>query len=173
METIFGLPAHALLVHIPVALIPLSALGAIVIAVSERWRERIGWVVVGVAGFATIASQLAVTSGEELEEAVDENQLVERHAELGETFFWFALAFFLIVLALMIWDTMRRRRVARVEAVTGRNAVGIALSVLVIVASLGIGVRVYQVGHSGAKAVWQEDSSALQGGEGSGEEGEG
>jgi uncharacterized membrane protein len=83
MDRIFGLPAHPLLVHIPVALIPLSALGAIVIAVSERWRRRIGWVVVGVAGFAAIASQLAVTSGEELEEAVDESELVHRHAELG------------------------------------------------------------------------------------------
>jgi hypothetical protein len=172
METIFGLPAHALLVHIPVALIPLSALGAVVIAVSERWRDRIGWVVVGVAGFATIASQLAVTSGEELQEAVDESALVDRHAELAETFFWVALAFFAVVLALMIWDTVRRRRIARGgPAAAGRTA-GIVLSVVVIAASLGICVRVYQVGHSGAKAVWQEQAGEAAGGE-AGEAGEG
>jgi Kef-type K+ transport system membrane component KefB len=176
METIFGLPAHALLVHIPVALIPLSALGAVVIALSERWRERIGWVVVGVAGFATIASQLAVSSGEELQEALDaEGALVERHAELAETFFWVALVFFAIVLALMVWDTLRRRRMARGEPADTGRVLGIVLSVLVIVASIGVGVRVYQVGHSGAKAVWQEDAGAFAGGEGgeAGEAGEG
>jgi hypothetical protein len=43
-------------------------------------------------------------------EAVDESELVHRHAELGETFFWFALAFFLTVLALMLWDAIQRRR---------------------------------------------------------------
>jgi hypothetical protein len=166
METIFGLPAHALLVHIPVALIPLSALGAVVIAMSE-WRDRIGWVVVGVAGFATIASQLAVTSGEELQEAVDDTALVDRHAELAETFFWVALAFFAVVLALMIWDTVRRRRIARGGPATAGRTAGIVLSVLVIAASLGICVRVYQVGHSGAKAVWQEQAGeAGEAGEG-------
>ena len=43
---LFGLPAHPLLVHIPVALIPLCAAGAIVMVVSASWRQRIGWVVV-------------------------------------------------------------------------------------------------------------------------------
>jgi hypothetical protein len=174
METIFGLPAHALLVHIPVALIPLCALGAIVIAVSERWRQRIGWVVVALAGLTAAASQLAVSSGEEFQEALDEDtELVERHAELGETFFWFALAFFLIVLALMIWDTMRRRRVGQGASTSARTTAGLVLSILVVVASLGVGYRVYQVGHSGAKSVWQDEAGALQGGdagEGSGEE---
>jgi hypothetical protein len=73
----------------------------------------------------------------------------------------------------MLWDAIQRRRVANGAEVAGRSAVGVALSVLVIAASLGIGLRVYQVGHSGAKAVWQENAAALHGGEGSGEEGEG
>jgi magnesium-transporting ATPase (P-type) len=170
METIFGLPAHALLVHIPVALIPLSALGAIVIAISERWRERIGWVVVAIAGFATVASQLAVTSGEELQESLSRDRaLVEQHAELGETFSWVALAFFTVVLALMIWDSMRRRRRAGGEPGTSRT-IGIVLSVLVVAASIGVSVRVYQVGHSGAKAVWQDLAGPAAG---EGEAGEG
>jgi hypothetical protein len=58
INTIFGLPAHPLLVHIPVALIPLCAIGAVVIAISPRWRQRIGWVVVVLAGVTVVASQL-------------------------------------------------------------------------------------------------------------------
>ena len=60
-----------------------------------------------------MASQLAAGSGEALQDAMDKDTaLVERHAELGETFVWFAFAFFLAVLALMVWDTMQRRRAA-------------------------------------------------------------
>ncbi len=107
---LFGLPAHPLLVHVPVALIPLCAVGAIVIVVSTSWRQRIGWVVVLLAGVAVVASQLAASSGEEFQEALDkESELIHRHAELGETFVWFAIAFFVALLALMIWDTMQRR----------------------------------------------------------------
>ena len=110
LGNLFGLPAHPLLVHIPVALIPLCAVGAIVIVVSASWRQRIGWVVVVLAGVAVVASQLAASSGEEFQEALDkESELIHRHAELGETFVWFAIAFFVALLALMIWDTMQRR----------------------------------------------------------------
>lgn len=40
--TLFGLPLHPLVVHAAVVLLPLAALGAIVIAVSERARKRYG-----------------------------------------------------------------------------------------------------------------------------------
>ena len=51
IETIFGLPAHPLLVHIPVVLIPLCAAGAVWIVVWPSWRPRIGWIVVALSGF--------------------------------------------------------------------------------------------------------------------------
>ena len=45
MDKISGLPAHPLLVHIPVVLVPLAVLGTIVIAVSRKMRDRLGWIV--------------------------------------------------------------------------------------------------------------------------------
>jgi len=164
---IFGLPAHPLVVHIPIALIPLCAIGAVVMVISPRWRQRIGWVVVGLAGIAVVASQLAVGSGQALEDALDEQSaLLERHAELGETFVWFALVFFLALLALMIWDTKQRRKTAAAEDQADRKGVsrstaGVILSVLVVLTGVGASYRVYQVGHSGAKAVWLGDASAF------------
>jgi magnesium-transporting ATPase (P-type) len=158
---LFGLPAHPLLVHAPVALIPLCAAGAILIVVSASWRQRIGWVVVVLAGVAGVASQLAASSGEALQEALDrESQLIHRHAELGETFVWFAIAFFVALLALMIWDTMQRRAAAGAgdndsAAPTGRTVM-LILSIVVVITAVGASYRVYQVGHSGAKAVWSE-----------------
>ena len=168
LETIFGLPAHPLLVHIPVALIPLCAIGAIAMVISSTWRQRVGWVVVVIAGVAVVASQLAVGSGETLEEAMgEESQFLERHAELGETFVWFALVFFLAILALMIWDAMRRRKAAGEEddhepkRVSGRVA-SLILSIVVVITAVVASYRVYEVGHSGAKAVWSEDTVGSQ-----------
>ena len=165
---LFGLPAHPLLVHIPVALIPLCAVGAIVIVVSASWRQRIGWIVVVLAGVAAVASQLAASSGEEFQEALDkESELIRRHAELGETFVWFAIALFVALLAMMIWDTMQRR--AETGAGEGDQkeragrTVALILSNVVVITALGASYRVYQVGHSGAKAVWSEVAGASDG----------
>ncbi len=122
---LFGLPAHPLLVHVPVALIPLCAVGAIVIVVSPSWRQRIGWIVAALAGLAVVASQLAASSGEEFQEALDkESELIHRHAELGETFVWFAIAFFVALLALMIWDTTQRRAQAGTGASDPKEPAG-------------------------------------------------
>ena len=111
IETIFGLPAHPLLVHIPVVLIPLCAVGAIWIVVWPSWRPRIGWIVVALSGFTVIMSKLAADSGEAFEDALDkESTLLEHHVELGDTFVWFALVFFVSVLALMLWDRAQRRK---------------------------------------------------------------
>ena len=133
---LFGLPAHPLLVHIPVALIPLCAVGAIVIVVSASWRQRIGWVVVLLAGVAVVASQLAASSGEELQEALDkESELIHRHAELGETFVWFAIAFFVALLALMIWDTMQRRAEAGAGDTDSNGSTGRTVALVLSIAS--------------------------------------
>ncbi len=172
LEKIFGLPAHPLLVHIPVAMIPLCAVGAIVMVVSASWRQRIGWVVVALAGVTVVASQLAASSGEAFEEALDDrSQLIRRHAELGETFVWFAIAFFVALLALMIWDTVQRRRDASGTGETGSKetsgrTVALLLSVVVVITAAGATYRVYQVGHSGAKAVWSEDAGTFGGSSG-------
>ena len=168
LEKIFGLPAHPLLVHIPVALIPLCAVGAIMMVVSKSWRQRIGWVVVVLAGVAVVASQLAVGSGEAFEEALDEeSQLLQSHAELGETFVWFAIAVFVAALALMVWDTMQRRAEAGAKETVAKGSTGrtvaLILSVVVVITAVGASFRVYQVGHSGAKAVWSEDAGAFGG----------
>ena len=51
ITTIMGVPAHPLMVHVPVVLVPLSLIGALLMFI-PRWRERIGWVTVVLAGAA-------------------------------------------------------------------------------------------------------------------------
>jgi hypothetical protein len=177
IETIFGLPAHPLLVHIPVVLIPLCAAGAIWIVVWPSWRPRIGWIVVALSGFTVVMSKLAADSGEAFEDALDkESTLLEHHVELGDTFVWFALVFFVSVLALMLWDRAQRRKDDPSGGSDGRvratSPAAIVLSILVVVTAAAASFRVYQVGHSGAESVWDKDAGSFDSsGPGSGEEG--
>jgi hypothetical protein len=47
MDTLFGLPAHPLLVHMPIVLIPLAAIGVVVMLIKPAWHQRYRWVVLG------------------------------------------------------------------------------------------------------------------------------
>ena len=81
LTSIDGLPAHVLLVHIPVVLIPLGAAGA----VAMLWppvRRAIGWWVAGLLVIAGIATQLAIESGKSLREYVHRTALVRAHCLL-------------------------------------------------------------------------------------------
>jgi uncharacterized membrane protein len=52
MDTLFGLPAHPLLVHIPIVLLPLAAIGVIVMLIKPAWHRRYRWIVLamGIVG---------------------------------------------------------------------------------------------------------------------------
>ena len=67
---LFGLPAHPLLVHVPVVMVPLAALGAIAIVVRPRWRRSAGPIVLALAFVGGLGTQLAMMSGEDLQGAV-------------------------------------------------------------------------------------------------------
>lgn len=69
MKSILGLPAHPLFAHIPVVLIPLAAIGA-VLMLWPRLRDRIGWFVVAIVFVAGLSTQLVISSGQSLREYV-------------------------------------------------------------------------------------------------------
>ncbi len=157
-RTIWGIPAHPLFVHIPVVLLPLVGIGAVAMAVSHRVRERFGWLVLGLAIIAGISTQLAIGSGQALEDSVDRSAALRHHISIAESLRPLALLLFLFALALMLFD----RRAAGAwpfRQAGARRAVSPvvmgALSVLTIVAAIGANVRLFQIGDSGATATWQ------------------
>jgi uncharacterized membrane protein len=151
LDTINGLPVHPLIVHAVVVLLPLSALGAVAIAVRPSWRARYGNLVIIVAALTTLLIPLATSSGERLEARVGDPG---RHAELGDTLIWFALPLLVVVIAL-VW--LHRRR-----GVMDRSpALRLAVAALVVVIAGANLVQVFRVGESGARAVWQTTGRAV------------
>ena len=66
-DTVLGLPVHPLVVHAVVVLVPLSAVGAVAIALVPRWRERYGVLVLLLSTAALAMVPVATRSGDSLE----------------------------------------------------------------------------------------------------------
>ena len=50
----FGLPLHPLAVHVPVVLLPLGALGVLLVLLVPRWRTLLAWPVIAVTAGVTV-----------------------------------------------------------------------------------------------------------------------
>ncbi|MET7452128.1 DUF2231 domain-containing protein [Streptomyces sp. NPDC005574] len=165
LTVVNGLPAHVLIVHFVVVLIPLCALAVVVGAVWPSAARRMG-VVLPLLALVTLASvPLASHAGEWLEERVAGTALVRRHAELGDGLLPWAAGLFL--LAIVVWWAARRSAAAEAGSaeqagpVASRSAsvVRVAAAVLCVGVAAGAVVDVYRIGDSGAKAAWQNGYS--------------
>lgn len=108
MDSLFGIPAHPLVVHAAVVFVPLAAIGIIAISVSAKVRRRLGVVVVGLAVLAVGFVGLAQQSGESLQEQVQRTQLVKEHTRMGENVLPWALGMLAFSGGLVALDLWRR-----------------------------------------------------------------
>jgi Predicted membrane protein (DUF2231) len=120
ISSIFGVPAHPLLVHIPIVLLPLAGVGAIAMAFSARLRARIGWIVVVLTAVAFVGIHFAVESGESLEDHVDRTAALSEHTSLAESMQALSFVFLVVVVGLMALDWWTRRA----ERTEGSNEAG-------------------------------------------------
>lgn len=151
LNNLFGLPAHPLLVHLPVVMIPMAAAGAIILAIFPKYFARFGWWVTGMSFIGAIGAILAAGSGEALEEKVDRSSTLHDHAELGESARLFAVLLFVVLVVVMLARKYRAADMAK-------KAVSVAVSVLIVAAAAVAGWVTVQTGHTGAKASWCEVS---------------
>lgn len=144
-DTIFGLPVHALVVHAVVVLVPLSALGAIVIALVPRWSRRFGVLVVLGALAGTGAAFVAERSGRQLASRVG---YPETHGSLGEKEKWFAASLLIVTAALWWWD----RSHAEQPRTVGIKVLA-AIVIFVAITAAGWTIR---TGHTGSEVVYDQ-----------------
>ena len=181
MEKIGGVAAHPLLVHVPVVLIPLAALGALAMLVWPASRRHINWITAGAAIVGALGTILAASAGEGLQETLEHSegpsQAVRHHAQLGEDARTFAIIFAIVIVAFVAWEFMSHRKAtaagssaASPEAVKKMRMMLLAgAAVTVIVGGLAT-YKIVDAGHSGAKSTWgdvgQQQSSSGDSGSG-------
>lgn len=165
IDKLFGLPAHPLLVHLPVVLLPIAALGAILLVAFPRLLPRYGWLVLGFAGLGTIGAFLAAGSGETLQESLrasgkQPSPSLGRHTELGDQTRVMALVFTLVLAAFVVFAWWRRRVGEEKAVATTKKpklVVGVLGAVLVVSAALSTW-WIVETGHNGAKSTWENVS---------------
>ncbi len=173
LETLFNLPAHPLLVHIPVVLVPLAGLIALVMAFKTAWLDKLGWWLVGLTGVGMIGAILAAGSGEGLEDMQREGETAARedHFELGELARSLSILFFLVVLAVVAlrWYAKRKGGEAGAWAFI-RSKTGAIVAAVLLVLSAGAATWTMAVaGHQGAKLAWCEETHNCSTGGGEGD----
>lgn len=148
-STIFGLPAHPLVVHAVVVLVPLAALSGLTVAVWPAARARYAPHALAVATLALISVPLATSTGENLESQVRDSALVQRHTGMAEGLLPFVALLWLALAALVAARVLRDSR----NLDWARYLAGGA-AVVVVAGAVASGVQVVRIGDSGARAAW-------------------
>ncbi len=144
-DSIAGLPVHPLVVHFAVVLLPLAALGLILLVIVPRWADRYGLLTLLVLVVGTGAAFVAKESGEALAAQVGEPAT---HAAWGDQLPLLAVG--LLVLAIAWYVLHRRSSSAGRPRSAATTILGVLASLMALVVT---GVTVL-VGHSGAEAAW-------------------
>lgn len=146
LDTVNGLPVHAVVVHAVVVLLPLSAILAVLMVASPRFSRRFGPISVALGFLAFLGSLLAKESGEQLLQHLSASST---HVDLGGRMPILSGVYFLLLTAFWLLDR-------GIPGNRSRPAFVIILGVILVVASVLITIAVYLVGHSGAEGVWQQ-----------------
>lgn len=170
MSTLNGLPAHILLVHAIVVLVPLASLLLVLSVARPTLRRRLAGpnAVLSVVVLALVP--VTTSAGEWLQRRVESTDAVRQHVELGDTALYVAIP--LAVVALVVWwrgreaDAQDERpggggvatltRTYLAPTSTAVTAVVVTLAILAAVAAV---YDVYLIGDSGAAATWQDSFS--------------
>jgi hypothetical protein len=142
--SVAGLPLHPLVIHASIVLIPLVAIGALVMSYLPSFSRRYGKMILVLAVVAQISLFLAKVTGEALEEILDKD--MGNHAELGEI-----APFVTVPMVALIY---LRWRLDRSGATVGSAWVRRLTSIALVFASLVSIAVIVLVGHSGAESVW-------------------
>lgn len=150
MSTIAGLPAHVLLLHAVVALVPLTAILLILCAVWPAARRRLVWLVATLAGLTLIVTPATVTAGEWLADTgkIDGSPDLDRHMAAGEYGLYMALGLALAA------GLLAGLHVALSRGGGVAPLVRLGIAAVVIALAGGSMFAIHTIGESGAKAAW-------------------
>lgn len=170
---LFGLPTHILLLHIVVVLLPIAAIATFLVALSSRFRHRWGVATLCATFLVTLFVPLTSQAGESLAARLPDDEVIARHADIGNQLVIWAAAFGLCLFAAVAIDLIRRAAAPaddlsaaetwstrhlpprwRQATPTWTASAFRVAQVLALVTAVGVTVMVILAGHTGAQAVW-------------------
>lgn len=138
-----GLPAHVLLVHLVVVLLPLTSAAAVLVSAWPAAQRKLTFLVPLGAVIGAIAVPITTRAGNELAAKLGNPPFLKDHENYGDKVLPWAVA--LAVTTLAQWLYLRRGTATLPRVVLG---------LLVAASAIGTGTLVVLTGDSGAQAVW-------------------
>jgi ABC-type branched-subunit amino acid transport system permease subunit len=150
LTTIWGLPAHALLVHAIVVLAPLTAALEILCGFWPAARRRLVWLVLALAAGTLVLTPITTEAGEWLkhQRGANVSPILQEHAERGDWMIYFSVALLVVAVALAVLHWLEGRSDKR------RTAATVVVAIIALVVGVSSIVTVARIGHSGAESVW-------------------
>jgi hypothetical protein len=154
MTTIGGLPAHPLIVHAIVVLLPLAAVGTLAVAARPTWRRHLAVPVLLIALVGLVSIPVAVRTGAQLTDALGGGGplVAVHHARAGWLLPVSAVFVVLLLVTLLLGRRSDRFALDPAARLTGLTT---AVAVLAAIAGLVVTGLVTWIGEAGAAAVWQ------------------
>lgn len=149
-ESFFGLPAHPLIVHATVVIVPTAAVAVALAAVWPRFRSWAGWGPLALAVVAVVLTPISTSSGETFEHQIGGSKLIDEHSHRADLLIWWVIPLAVLAAGVYWLFSFRggQRSLHRNRLLTG------VLLVLPVLIAVGTLVQVVLIGHSGAKAVY-------------------
>ncbi|MCF2529924.1 DUF2231 domain-containing protein [Yinghuangia soli] len=160
-DTVFGLPVHVLILHAAVIGVPVAALATAAVAVRPVWLPKFGWWVVGLDAVILLVVFVTRESGQEFAERLfpdpaSRSPQLRTHIARGEDMLWYAIALFVVALALVFVARQRDRGDMFRPGGNFPAFLVPTVAVLAVAAAVLATIQVIRVGHSGSSAVWED-----------------
>jgi uncharacterized membrane protein len=158
MTVVNGLPAHVLLLHFMVVLVPLTALLEIVCGLWPAARRgQLMWLTLILAIITAVLAPITINAGEWLYNLRrNPSPILREHAERGQTMTYFAVALLVVAIALVVVRVAERRSDKR------RVVTNIAVAVLALAVGISSMVQIYRIGDAGSQSVWGGEIANLK-----------
>ena len=151
MDLIMQLPVHPLINHAVAVLVPVSALGAILLVVFAKLRSNYSLLLLITVISASISAFIAENSGQALANRVGSPG---EHAIQGERLFKIVLVFTLIYI---LWFAIHKKYIVIKGA---QRVINTGLSATLVATAVASAALTFIVGHSGAAATWEDRIAA-------------
>lgn len=150
MNVINGMPAHALLLHFVLVLVPLTALLEIVCGLWPAARRgQLMWLTLLLAAVTMVLTPITINAGGWLYDLKkNPSPILQEHAERGSLMSYFSAALLAAAVVLVVV------RVIESRSDKSRAVTRVLVAILVLAVGISSVVQIYRVGDAGAQSVW-------------------
>ncbi len=158
MNIVNGMPAHALLLHFVLVLVPLTALLEIVCGLWPAARRgQLLWLTLILSAATMVLTPITINAGEWLYDLrSNPTPILREHAARGSVLIYFAVALLAVAIVLVVLRVVERRSDKR------RLITNIVVAIIVLAVGISSMIQIYRVGDAGAQSVWAGEITHLK-----------